>query len=177
MLTANLFNALDLTSAQKQRFDEIKKELEPEFIRNIDKMAETQWKMQTQVKNELGKSLDNITDPEERKRITEKMVKKIQESNPEIQREMRNVMESTVEMANKLKSKMSDVLTSEQKKRMSDLIDNPPEFVKKMLGKMAETGSTPDVWVPGPHSWRPGMPMPGENRQQRGEGRFPRAIN
>jgi hypothetical protein len=174
MLTANLFDALDLTSTQKQRLDGIKKELEPEFTKNIDKMAETQWKMQTLVRNELGKSLDNITDPEERKRITEEMVRKIQESNPEIQREMRNVMESTVEMANRLKSKMSDVLTSEQKKRMSDLIDNPPEFVKKMIGKMAETGSAPDVWVPGPNSWKPGDPLPIAPRET-SKKRFPRS--
>ena len=58
----------------------------------------------------------------------------------------------------KLKSKMSDVLTQEQKKRMSGLIENPPEFVKKMLDKAADTGS--GDWSPGPNSWKPGDPLP-----------------
>jgi hypothetical protein len=74
------------------------------------------------------------------------------------------------------------------------LINNPPEYAKKMretlkemfgeMGIIIEEGEASDEqqaateekpqWVPGPNSWRPGMPLPGGVPVRENPGRFPR---
>jgi len=168
-----MFEALDLTEAQRNQLDGFKKEIEPEFQKNMDKMIDTQRKLQEKVRGELGRRLETVTDPEERRRLVEETARKIQESDPELQRTMREVMESGREITNKLKSKMYGVLTDEQRKRMTDLLENPPEFIRRMAGRLRnETGSNGE-WRPTLDSWKPGDPIPEEYRETP-RARFPR---
>jgi Ni/Co efflux regulator RcnB len=70
---------------------------------------------------------------------------------------------------------MFDVLTDEQWDRMLDLIDNPPDYVKKILRKWKEASEKAAEWAPGPNSWQPGDPIPEKYRQERQtKGNFPR---
>jgi len=69
---------------------------------------------------------------------------------------------------------MFDVLTDEQWERMIDLIDNPPDYVKKILdekrkAREAETASSGESgeWQPGPGSWQPGDGIPAGYRIER----------
>jgi len=173
IVAPGMFEALDLTDAQRNQLDGIKKELEPEFKKNVDQMAQMQWKLQKKVQGEVGKKLESVTDPNERKKIVEETVKKIQESNPEFRQEMAEIGESGKEIANKLKSRMSEVLTDEQKKRMTDLIDNPPDFIKRRRGMITNSSQTGGEWRPGPDSWKPGDPIPAEYIEEQ-KARFPR---
>ena len=173
VIAPGLFEALDLTDTQRNQLAGFKKELEPEFNRNIDKMAETQRKLQERVRSEIGQRLETVTNPEERRRMVEETIRKIQESDPELQRAMREVAESGKAITDKLKSRMSEVLTDEQKERMTRLMNNPPDFVKRMTERMRNQAQSTGEWRPGPDSWKPGDPIPAESIQEQ-RARFPR---
>jgi len=69
---------------------------------------------------------------------------------------------------------------------MLDLIDNPPDYVKKVIAQIRKEMGTDDSstdtpadtsggWVPGPGSWRPGDGIPEGYRIERNtRSRFPR---
>jgi hypothetical protein len=65
---------------------------------------------------------------------------------------------------------------------MLQLIDNPPEYIKKTImqqrkerEELDNINGKPEVGQPGPNSGRPGDPIPEGYRQERQErGRFPR---
>jgi len=140
----SMFEALDLSDEQRKQFDEIQKEMRPEFEEHIDKMIDY-WE------------------------------KPLSEKGP--------VRASGKELADKLKIRMFDVLTDEQWDRMIDLIDNPPDYVKKVIAQMrkwkeesdSKNNGKPEEWAPGPNSWQPGDPIPEAYRQERKtRGNFPR---
>jgi len=77
-----------------------------------------------------------------------------------------------------MKFKMFDVLTDEQLERMIDLIDNPPDYVKKVIAQMRnwQGRDEPGEWQPGVNSWKPGDGIPAEYLKHRQEmkKRFPK---
>jgi len=179
IVSPSMFEALDLSDAQKKQLEGIKKELEPEFEKLVDKMADTQWKFSVKLQDELEDQLDGVTDPEEQQKIMQEIVNKIRKSNPELQRESDEMTESGKAFANSLKFRMFDVLTDEQMERLAELVDNPPEYVKKVIAHIRKQMGEDDSqaggeWKPGPNSWKPGDAIPEEYRQQREERRFPR---
>ena len=180
IVSPNMFEALDLTDAQKQQLVGIKKEMEPEFLKSLDKMIDTQIKLGEKIQEVLDDQLDGVTDPEERKKIIEAIVKKVREENPDLQRAEKEMMEDGKIFTNKLKFRMFDVLTDEQMERMAQLIDNPPEYAKKMIAQIRKQMGNDDSptnasgeWKPNANSWKPGDPIPKEYLEQRQERRFP----
>ena len=177
IISPSMFDAFDLSDAQKQQLDEIKKELQPEFEKNIDKMIDVQMKFTEKMQDELERLLE-ITDPEERQMLMERVTESVRK---EFQQEMNNMTESGKGFANQLKFKMFDVLTDEQMERMADLIDNPPDYVKKaiiqirkQMGNDDSSTTASGEWKPNANSWKPGDPIPAEYLEQRQERRFPR---
>jgi len=176
IISPSMFDAFDLSDAQKQQLDEIKKELQPEFEKNIDKMIDVQMKFTEKMQDELERLLE-ITDPEERQMLMERVTESVRK---EFQQEMNNMTESGKGFANQLKFKMFDVLTDEQMERMADLIDNPPDYVKKaiiqirkQMGNDDSSTTASGEWKPNANSWKPGDPIPAEYLEQRQERRFP----
>ena len=181
IISPNMFEALDLSDAQREQLNGIKKELEPEFGKHVDKMIDMQMKHTEKFQDAMMERLDGVTDDEERRRIIESIDREIRQSHPEIQREMDEVMESGKGFANRLKFRMIDVLTDEQMELLAELVDNPPDYVKKIIAQIRKQmgeddspGGASGEWRPGPNSWKPGDPIPEEYRQQREERRFPR---
>ncbi len=82
-----MFEALDLSDEQRKHLNEIKKELAPEYEKNMDRMAEIQADHQERFQEELGDKLDDVTDPDERNRIMAEVSKKLQESMPDFHKE------------------------------------------------------------------------------------------
>jgi hypothetical protein len=166
-----MFEALDLSDEQRQQFDKILKEMEPVFDEYIDLLVELQLRQQ-EFANKIGNEANAITDPDERKKFWESLdfVKK---RDAELQPERDKVMKSGKKVSDEMKIKMFDVLTDKQWKRMIDLIDNPPDYVKKILAERRKArendANKPGAWQPGPNSWRPGDPIPEQYRQQRQE--------
>ncbi len=173
LVSPNMFEALDLSDDQKKQLDDIKKEMEPDFEKHLDKFVEVQSKYSEIFQNEVDEKLDGVVDPEERYRIHENITKTVYGSNPEYQREIREVMESGKAFANKLKFRMFDVLTDEQMERMADFIDNPPDYVKNAVADIYQgtenNDSSNGEWKPNLNSWKPGDPIPEEYLEQRKE--------
>ena len=178
-VSPSMFEALDLSDDQKEQLAGIKKEMEPEFEKIVDRMAGLHLAFEEKFQDENAGKLDGVENgSEELKRILENARKKVRESNPELQREMDETTESGKALAQNLKFRMFDVLTDEQMERMADLIDNPPDYAKKVLARMRKQFGNDDLqtsseWKPGPNSWKPGDPIPEEYLQQRQERRFP----
>jgi len=190
IISASMFEALDLSDAQKRRLDEIKKEMEPEFERHADKLVDMQMLMMEKMQ-ERQERIMGTTDPEERARLSEGFSpENIIRNNPELQRAMNEVMESGRVFSEAVKVRMFDVLTDAQWRRMTALIDNPPEYMKKVIAEMRKQMGTDDPqaangqavsrqpgsgWAPGPGSWQPGDPIPMQYRIEREtRSRFPR---
>jgi uncharacterized protein (DUF1778 family) len=149
--------------------------MEPEFEKYLDKMLDVQHAFNEKFQKELGEKLDGITDSEERARILKNTREKVQKATPALQQEMKEIEESGKKFVDKLKIEMFDILTDEQWDRMLDLIDNPPDYVKKILRKWKEASEKATEWTPGPNSWQPGDPIPEKYRQERQtRGNFPR---
>jgi hypothetical protein len=185
LVSLDMFEVLGISDDQKKQLEEIKNELKPEVEKQIDKMVEHQLFYQEKVDEAIGDKLNGITDPAERMKIIMDVLEKFNEKYPEFSQGTTEYLESGKSLTNNLKIKMFDVLTDEQWDRMLDLIDNPPDHVKKyfevlhkaMGGNTSRTNSsqTKDVWSPGPGSWQPGDPIPEKYRQERNEKRnFPR---
>ncbi|MCL2743573.1 MAG: hypothetical protein FWE67_06965 [Planctomycetaceae bacterium] len=183
-VSPDMFEALDLSDEQKRQLADIKRELKPEYEKQVDKLVEGQLFFQEKFQEEIGDKLDNVTDPEERKRISTEASKKVVEKYPEYAKGMGEFTEAGNVLANNLKFKMFDVLTDEQIERMKNLIDNPPEHVKKIFEnfrKMAMKDNAPVTanasgeWRPGPDSWKPGDAIPEEYLKEREKRRaFPK---
>jgi prefoldin subunit 5 len=166
-ISPEVFDALDLTDAQRQEMATIKKELEPEFEAALDEFVNGMIALQEE-------SEDSPDDPALEKKQAE-------------------VVSKGKEFSTKFKIKMFDVLTDGQWERLQKLIDNPPEHAKIFRAKLKEiNGETAEpekteqtvekpkkkekeVWVPGPNSWQPGDAIPEKYRQERQtKGNFPR---
>lgn len=124
-ISPSMFEALDLSDTQKKQLDEIKVEMEPEYEKWIDMYVEMEL-IHRELRNEHFEKLTKANDYEKQRELSEEFMRK---PNPEMAkiRVLRN------EFANRLKSRVFDILTAAQKERVTDLIDNPPEYVKKML--------------------------------------------
>ena len=156
LITPDMFEALDLTDAQRQEMAKIKKELEPEFEAVLDDFI-----------NGIIALQDESEDAPKRKQKQEE------------------VMSKGKEFSTNFKMQMFDVLSDEQWKRLQHLIANPPEHAKIFRAKLREQNGESEavasekpemeVWQPGPNSWKPGDAIPEKYRIERNErGKFPR---
>jgi len=185
IVSPSMFEALDLSDAQRRQLDAIKREMQPEFERHTDKMVDTHVRMMEAMQESMER-MRNVTDPEERARLSANhSPENILRTNPDLQRAMNELMASGTALSGALRGRMSGVLTSAQWARMMNLIDNPPEYVKGMLAEMrrqmgvdepqATSRQPGGGWVPGPGAWRPGDPVPERLQMERNpRGGFPR---
>jgi len=175
----HMFEALDLSDKQREQLDTIKKEMRLELEKHVDNLVNIQIEYEEKflaIYDELVENLGTIPNQEEQQRLQENTHRRLR---AEMQPKWNEIMESGKELADKLKIKMFDVLTDEQWKRVLDLIDNPPDYIKNMRGLMREQRVNVDtptgVWQPGPGSWRPGDAIPVWYRLERNtRSRFPR---
>jgi Ni/Co efflux regulator RcnB len=165
----SMFEALDLTDAQKQEMEAIKARLESELEKPLEDLAKRQRMVDNKIWEECEKKgyegidfslLDEVT------------LKQIKEDMGKIANETQSY---GTQYAKQFKTEMFDVLTDEQWARLQNMIDNPSGLVKTMQKKMKEWKENKGAYTPGPNSWQPGDPIPEEYRQQRNERqRFPR---
>jgi len=172
-----MFDALNLTDAQRQEMERIKKELEPEFEKHLDVYARNVAILEGKLEAEMVK---NVRDSEGNPESREDATKRLLAENREFRRISDETQSQSTAFSTQFRTRMFDVLTDEQWRRLQDLIDNPPPHAQILIAKLREQrGETEenksDVWVPGPNSWRPGDPLPESYRIQRNTRvRFPR---
>ena len=170
------FEVLGLSDEQRKQLEEIKKELRPEFEKLIDKEVERSVSNSLKFEAELEKSLADAGDNADQRKIIDEIEARMNK-DPEHIRESIEYHELQTALTLKLKYRIFDVLTDEQYERVIQLVDNPPEDVKKILRKEKEVNEKNGAWQPGPNSWKPGDPIPEGYRQQRSKRRFPGTDN
>jgi Ni/Co efflux regulator RcnB len=178
LLSLHVFEAFDLTDAQKQELEVIKKEFVPEFERELDDYVNRQG-LESQLYREIvaeyerqGGNTGNLTGPK-----IEAIRSKLLKEDPEFKKKHDEMVTQRKLYATRLKTKMFDVLTDEQWDRLQELLDNPPEYIIAFRKRIQEAAERAGTWQPGPDSWKPGDGIPEEYRQQRQERRFPRREN
>ena len=177
IISPDMFEVLNLTDEQRQEMENIKKELEPEFEKLLEDVANNVLILSTMLRDEQ----EGLAGDEDK---TDDADKKIKE-NPEFKRIHEEIRSRGQVFATQFKTKMFDVLTDEQWKRLQELIDHPSELAKIILkklkkerGESEEGESSEGGWQPGPGSWRPGDAIPEQYRQERNtRGNFPRPEN
>jgi len=165
-ITPSLFEALNLTDAQREGMERIKKELEPEFEKYLDAYADNmiagsdmrraalalhrrqapfdfsfdgfpfdgdinardawekaRWQAQVEA---LAKSREEAL-------AANAVVWKEMQENPEYQRLLDEMTASSKAFAMLFRTRMSEILTDEQRSRLQELIDNPPPHVLQVL--------------------------------------------
>ena len=167
IVSPNMFEALNLTNAQKEQMEEIRKEHEPEFERNLEKLVSGQMFIMNKILDELDQQEDGSEDTFwEQMGIVQKRMLAEDPECKEIYEEIRSQGQS---FAAKYKEKMFDVLTDEQWVRLLNLIDDPPEHaqaVRKLTKLVAEKSSS--GWQsPSDKPWRMDNAIPQEYRLRR----------
>jgi len=179
VLSPGMFEALDLTDAQKQQMEAIKKRLEPEFEKTLESFASGELILIGKVVDEMKKEGKYGISPGEDEPTRRKLIAE----DPECKRISEEIRSHNQEFAEKFKIQMFDVLTDAQWARLLALVDHPPAYAQALGRKMRSMRgeneqAEPGEWVPGPGSWRPGDPIPMQYRIERETRRgFPRGEN
>jgi Spy/CpxP family protein refolding chaperone len=169
------FEALDLTDAQRQQIETIKKEFEPEFEKGLEDYVSGNHRV-------VGKKYHALKEQMglENGKYHPVVHNKLMVEDPVYKRLHDEITSHKERFGAQFKVRMYDVLTDEQWNRFQKLIDDPPDYIKawrKKIKDAEEVAKKEGTWQPGPNSWRPGDPIPEQYRQQRNErqGRFPRS--
>ena len=190
------FAVLDLTDAQREQMERIKKELEPEFEKFLDICDESDLVILARTGDAFDKSERAVTDAglqnEARQKAYEEIGRRILMEDSEYQRAREKSNSSARSFVGQFTTRMKEILTDEQRKRLQALTDNPPEYVRLHIQRLRENrgekniimadeegGSKrvadgTDMRLPGPDSWQPGDPLPEGDGQPRNTGSFPR---
>ncbi|MGL6226392.1 MAG: hypothetical protein ACRC10_07175 [Thermoguttaceae bacterium] len=167
VISPNMFEALGLSDDQRTQLNRVKEGLQPEFDKHASRFTDFLAKMMEKLQDEMERRSEGVTDIGDHVKILEDARKAIFAADPDLQREMKEVMEAGTTFSNELKFKMYDVLTDEQIERMRQLIDNPPPYIKKMIDDIRKELGNDGEWKPGMNSWKPGDPIPEEYLRER----------
>jgi len=184
-ISPSAFEILGLTDAQREQMEAIKRELEPEFEKNLEMMVEGTMILTSKLLAELESQGGLVIDPSNIEGLQEKMqgIQKKLLEDPEFKKISDELHTKGQTFSTLFRTRMFDVLTDTQWARLQSLIDNPPAHAAVMIRKMREQRSATEqadgnFWQPGPGSWRPGDPIPEQYRQERdARRRFPRGEN
>lgn len=175
-----MFDSLGLTDEQRRDMEAIKKEMEPEFNQLVDEAMEVrreQFQLMIKELIEMNKTKPFENDEQMSKAMRPAMGKA--RENKELQKKQRLNSEKGQKFATLFKSRLMNVLTDEQLDKIQKIIDDSPEFIKKLLAEMNARRKAMEKegqFVPGPDSWRPGDGAPEEFKLKR-QGRFPKKTN
>ena len=177
-ISPRAFEALNLTDEQREEMENIKKELKPEFEKNLDDFVRNYHALKKILESEFAKEPKNSEGGLETREETRK---RLMAENPEYKRMQEEIQTHNWAFSTQFRTRMFDVLTEEQWLRIQDLIDNPPEYIKVFLKNMKaniKKNASDTGWQPGAGSWQSGDAIPEAYRQERNtRGNFPRPAN
>jgi len=169
VISPNVFEALDLTDAQKQKMAEIKKEHEPEFEQILENIANSNMVIVNKVIDEFEKQGGDLMSGEDFQDKIPEIMKKLMTNDPEVKKIHEEIVSSSRQFATQFKMKLFDVLTDEQWKRLQQLTDDPSEHIKilrkKLQTNMGRSEETEEQDKDAP--WCSGDAIPEEYRQER----------
>ena len=171
-----MFEILDLTDDQKKEMNEIAVEMKVEFDSLVREAVAVKFERESADYKLLeGKTF--VSRQEFNEQLGEVWRKSV--DGIEIHKS-RSLEGKGIELLTLLQNRLMNVLTDEQLDKMQQIIDETPEYLKRYLAARKaerETQRQAPGYVPGPDSWRPGMPVPERFRQERRPGRFPQPAN
>jgi len=121
------FEALDLTDLQRQEMERIKRELEPEIEKYVEDFVENLATMGEKMKSEIEKQGGDHRESE--LAIRKRLIKE----DPVFRKIHTEFLSRPKSFKTLFKKHVFDVLTDEQRNRLQELIDNPPEHAKIFL--------------------------------------------
>jgi hypothetical protein len=170
----SMFDPLDLTSEQKEEMNRIADEMKAEFDRLTLEEAKLKGERLVATYGLLqGKSFASFEDfMKARQDVHRQFV-----PSEETRKKYMDLRERGIEFTTLLQGRLMNVLTDEQLDKMQKILDESPAFVKQVLAQSKagrEAQAKAPTYTPCPDSWRPGMPMPVEFKEERKKGNFPR---
>ena len=173
----SMYDVLGLTGDQKMEMKEIADDLRDEFNRLTMEAAAIKAETVTSAYRLLeGKSFSSL----------EEFNKARSDAywnyapNEALRKKNADLGERWKKMLTTLQDRSINVLTDEQLDKMAQILDETPEFAKRLLAHMRATREEQKkspTYVPGPDSWQPGMPLPVQIKEERKKGNFPRPRN
>jgi len=168
----SMFEPLDLTEEQKKEMKEIADGLKAEFDSLTREAAALHAEQRmTALRLLEGMSFDSM---EEFNKARSDAIRRYVPSE-EMRRRTADLQERGKKLVATLQDRLMDVLTDEQLDKMQKILDETPEFAKRILARFKagrETQEQSPVYVPGPNSWRPGDPVPVQFKEERRRSRF-----
>jgi len=189
-----LFEALNLTNAQREAMERIKKELELEFVKHAEiysrNAALILERVNAAIRERQAAQIPIGGVGAEAQKGLEAFIREL-EAEPEHKKLLDESYASSKAFATLFRTRMFEILNDEQRRRLQELIDNPPPHAQVLIQRLKrenwgrhEEGSKSegtsvgtDRWIPGPDSWQPGDPLHEEFRQEQRDSRFPRQAN
>jgi hypothetical protein len=171
----SMFDPLNLTDEQKQEMNLIADEMKAEFDRLTleeallkgERLAATYGLLQ-------GKSFASRDEFQKSRRdVLRQYV-----PSEAMRKKSKDLQEQGTKMTTLLKNRLMNVLTDEQLDKMQKIMDESPEYVKKILAEFKarrEAQQKSPDYIPGPDSWHPGDPLPVQFKEQRRVRGFPRS--
>jgi hypothetical protein len=165
----SMFDPLDLTDDQKKEMSKITDEMKAEFDRltleeamlKSERLAATYGSLQ-------GKP---FVSQEEFQKAQQDVHRQYVPSE-ELRKRYSDLRERGTKLTTTLQNRLMDVLTDAQLDKMQKILDETPEFAKKMIAQFKgqqEAQAKSPQWMPGPDSWRPGDPLPVQFKEERQE--------
>jgi hypothetical protein len=170
----SMFDPLDLTEEQKEELKEIADELKAEFD-SLTREAAALHAEQRMSAMKLLEEMSFDSMEEFNKARSDAILRYV--PTEAMRKRAADLQEWGKKLVATLQTRLMDVLTDEQLDKMQKILDETPEFVKRILARLkadrAEQEKSP-TFVPGPNSWRPGDPVPSQFKEERRRSRFPR---
>ena len=177
MPCVSMFEPLGLTDEQRKEMEAIKQEMLPEFDGLVDEAMSLRrefFQLMLEDVVEINKTTP-LTSESEIGKAMSKGANKVMADKKWQQKGLENSKKGQ-SFATRFRDRLMNVLTDEQLDKMQKIMDESPDFVKRMLqqGKQQRAAMEKSgQYVPGPDSWRPGDGVPADFKTERQEKRFP----
>jgi len=177
--SVSMFEPLGLSDEQKKEMEAIKQGMLAEFDLLVDEaMSLRREYFKAMLENVVeANRVTPLTSGEEVSKAMSAGATKAGEK-PELRQRYQEHSKKGQSFATRFRDRLMNVLTDEQLDAMQKVMDDSPDFVKRMLqaGKQQRTATEKsNQYVPGPGSWRPGDSLPAQFKIERQQGRFPRS--
>ncbi|MDR3232657.1 MAG: hypothetical protein LBT46_03140 [Planctomycetaceae bacterium] len=175
----SMFEPLGLTDEQKKEMEKITAGMKEEYVRLVTENAA----LKSERIQDIYKTLEEEykkTPFASREEFNKKRNEAFQKYKPDetLKKKYRDSTERGIKLVTLLKTRLMNVLTDEQLDKMQKIMDETPEYAKKLLAmvqKKREMELKSGDYVPGPDSWRPGDGTPKDFKDERKLKTFPKA--
>jgi hypothetical protein len=170
----SMFDPLGLTDDQKKEMNKIADELKAEFDQ-LTQEAATLKAERIVASYGLLKGKSFASQDEFQKALSD--VHRQYVPSEAARKKSADLQERGTKLVSTLQTRLMNVFTVAQLDKMQKILDETPKAIKERIAQsksQQEQQKKSPQYVPSPGSWRPGMPLPIQFKEERKSGRFPR---